>query len=387
MISGTMDRFRNINFIKGLGLERIDEEPEDEWYQLNDDDENDIDIEIEIEDYDDELSQLQKQTPIPHAPKVRRLEITLPKNLPINICLILSFVILILNIFCLFSCTSDRNLGCQPQFTFEITDKTQKAKDTLSGLREGLKTISYVAKDLSIASYTNVTSYDYLNIDTLSDVNLFKHNYNGFCRFNKETLLETCLNSNGMDVFSSLVSDIGYQLGQISNSENSFNIGSSLAETYSNALNLLDIIYYKALNNEEGYWDLDMDTLTMIHNVRQMETFSIALSIFSIIIMICSSFMCLNFLLINLHLLFTIFKKSDMQLLITCAIYSNIIHIIFHSVLLLIRITLYVRLKNNLEQLEFAILRTGSGTYLLFSITFISALLSIILYFCDRNVN
>ncbi|KAK6201569.1 uncharacterized protein RJT21DRAFT_114187 [Scheffersomyces amazonensis] len=179
----------------------------------------------------------------------------------------------------LFSCNSGY-LKCHPLYTFEITDKTISAKDSLSGIREGLKMISYVAQDLSISDYDNKSANNYLQqIDTLSTNNLYKVNFGGFCRFNKDTMKETCLSSNGIDIFSSLVKDIGYQLGEISKSDEPSKLGDSLSTTYSHALKTLDDIYTKSIKNDTGYTNLDTEALEIIHNIYQMEYYSTVLKI------------------------------------------------------------------------------------------------------------
>ncbi|ODV77705.1 uncharacterized protein CANTADRAFT_22833 [Suhomyces tanzawaensis NRRL Y-17324] len=156
--------------------------------------------------------------------------------------LVLSLLICIFNFLGTFSCTNDSFTQCYPQLTLRFRD-TPQARLYLGSAREGLRMASFFAKDFSVTlndGHKLSERIRHINtIDSLSDKNLFKFNYNGFCRKSMLTGVESCTYSHGLDLFSSLTKDIGLQLGVVSKAENPTEIGDSLATAYGLSLDTL----------------------------------------------------------------------------------------------------------------------------------------------------
>lgn len=201
------------------------------------------------------------------------------------------------------SCQKD-SLACVPQMTIKPTDDTLKAKLTLSTLREGLKMVSYLATDLGVSNDDLQSNVDYMNtIDTFSTNKLYKFNSNGFCRYNSDTKEQYCSNGHGLDIFSSLAADIGIQLGKVGggSANDSQEMRDSMVSTYTNIVDLLDALYYTAINNETESNSLKMEQLNAAHHLKSIRSFgelmskipnyTISFSIIAVILLVSLFFM------------------------------------------------------------------------------------------------
>lgn len=165
-------------------------------------------------------------------------------------------------------------LTCRPQYGVRIDDSTPEAKQMISVAEDALKTLSYFAKDHSVMEEEFGDGMQYMDvIDTFSNHNKFQFNFNGFCRHSEGSLVKTCTKTTGLDVFSSIVRDIGQQLGNVSKSD-PVQMGEDLVTAYSQALNTMDKLYAKGAKLEPGFDDMNMTSIGQFHRLKSLEKYS-----------------------------------------------------------------------------------------------------------------
>lgn len=197
-----------------------------------------------------------------------------------SLLLVLNFLVMILIplfVLDLTTVTSCRegSLMCFPQYKLHIVENTPKARSTLLSLRLGLKMISFMAGDMGISEMVSSDA----TIDTFSSQNVFSLNNRGFCRMNTETGDDYCVDANGLDVFSSLVTDIGIQLGNINPQQDSKAMGKSLDKSITLIVDLFETLYDKALGDKEEENALKMQQLTTAHKINSLKNFGNILAV------------------------------------------------------------------------------------------------------------
>lgn len=129
--------------------------------------------------------------------------------------------------------------------------------------------------DQILGSITNVLESKGLLdvIDTLSTSNVFEFNHNGYCRVNKDKKTKFCTFSKGLDIFSVLIQDIGYQLANLVKTDPN-ELSESMVTTYSSAVVTFNTLYDKGSVNQTGYTDFDMQSLKNVRSLRNAKHFS-----------------------------------------------------------------------------------------------------------------
>lgn len=111
-------------------------------------------------------------------------------------------------------------------------------------------------------------------IDTFSTLNTFEFNHNGYCRINKSKKTKFCTFSKGLDVFSVLIQDVGFQLASLVQSTDANQLSESMLTTYYNAVVAMSKLYDKGNKNVEGFGDLDLDSLKSVKSLKNSKSFS-----------------------------------------------------------------------------------------------------------------
>ncbi|KAK6456633.1 uncharacterized protein RJT20DRAFT_78579, partial [Scheffersomyces xylosifermentans] len=260
--------------------------------------------------------------------------------------------------------------GYLPIYTLTIDDKSFAAKQILSSLQEGLKMISYVAKDLSVTLNNNDlrdSKIDYMDvIDTFSNHNEYKFSFGGYCRMNSVTGVESCSDCNGIDIFSCLIKDIGLQLGSISKVEDPKVIGTSFVITYSSSLSSLETLYRRGKLNEPGFEELDIDRLSLVHGLKMahyfdkyMRYFLLWNTVLGILVSSSIIYVFLQVLLLRKSPTLTQLRSLpfNMTFLLVLSTASLVFHIFFVAALDFY----YMSLEQVLHKYEIAAISRGSG--------------------------
>lgn len=190
-----------------------------------------------------------------------------------NLLLVLNFMLLFLMPIFMFDLTTmtscrEGSLMCFPQMKLEVVDTTPKARSTLLSLRLGLKMVSFVASDFGESDLVSSDS----SIDTFSPHNVFSLNNRGFCRLNTETGDDYCIDGNGLDIFSSIIMDVGIQLGNINPSQDSKDMGKSLDKSITLIVDLFEELYDQAVENKEQS-EFKMKQLTTAHSINSLKNY------------------------------------------------------------------------------------------------------------------
>lgn len=288
----------------------------------------------------------------------------------INLIIILVLTIFTIDISVASSC-KEKSIMCLPQLRLQVHDESAQGKKTLSTITEGLKMISYMAKDFGVPDESLSSDINYIDtIDTFSTKNIFEFNTNGYCRYNTKTDEQYCSDANGVDVASSVINDIGIQLANYTKHENPAGMGKSLVKTYSHIVALLDALYSQAKGNKIEENSLKMEQLHVAHRLALMESYGKAISkvpTFTLLMSIISTF---------LLILMRFFFISDKSKYITWLMSSILVMEFSHLALLFNRIVFqsmsFYKLITSLKKLEFANLQFASGYYFLWSMFIIN---------------
>lgn len=159
----------------------------------------------------------------------------------------------------------------------------------VSCLDEGLQIISYYATDL------NGISRDEYNLETFSQ-NYHHFDFASWCRESPHTSDLACYRGNGLDIISSLVADIGTQVGEAGGVKNPVGFGFSLAKTFGSVISDIDQVYHATRNITGlmavfGFRDLaaapfppmDVDKLAAVHRLFATMKFGRAMKILKVV--------------------------------------------------------------------------------------------------------
>lgn len=143
-------------------------------------------------------------------------------------------------------------LNFLPHYSVWFQGNTYSSRKEIATITEGLKTISYIAKDLSVTlnDVKSIFESSYLDtIDTLSEFNVYYFYPFKYCRYNLKDKSKYCLQRGGLDVATSLVADIGYQLGLVSKAHDPKVLSRSFETAYSHALLSMKELYDEQKRN------------------------------------------------------------------------------------------------------------------------------------------
>lgn len=164
-----------------------------------------------------------------------------------------------------------------PQFSLQFRDDSPEARRLLSSISEGLKMISYLAKDLSVTLNDNnniLNDINYIDtIDTFSDNYIYQFNAIQYCKYNTVNTTTECISTNGLDIFTSLVTDIGLQLGNVSKAEDPSKLATSLVTTYSNLVDSLDEMRDSNTSHSFALAPIDLKTIKIAHSLKKSQKY------------------------------------------------------------------------------------------------------------------
>ncbi|KAG2733083.1 hypothetical protein G9P44_004073 [Scheffersomyces stipitis] len=256
------------------------------------------------------------------------------------------------------------NGNCEPLFTLRILDSPKGANQMLSGIREGLRMLSYVAIDLGVNNNllnNKNLNYDHV-IDTLSNSNnIFKFGYNGYCRYDSATKEQICSKCNGLDIFSCLVKDIGIQLGKVSNSNSPDLIGESLCTVYHESMSSMLLLYEFGKAKRPGYENIDLNKLAMVQQLDKLNGLGKVIIHFNFAQQVASSV-----LLATLAMTFVYYLITKEILMTRPIRYLHLLFVIIQSTLLLLLQIYFQVLASRFEELKSAVMDRGYGLYLYF---------------------
>ena len=162
-------------------------------------------------------------------------------------------------------------------FSLRFKIDTPEAKRIMSSVTEGLKMISYIAKDLSVTvnGQKNILDdFAYLDtIDTFTQNYIHEFYVLKYCRYNTISEESNCTAAYGLDVFRGIIYDIGIQLGHVLESNNTSELGKSLVQMYSNTNSALDAIYRENKKHSLGISDSNLAALRIAHSLKLSETY------------------------------------------------------------------------------------------------------------------
>lgn len=192
-------------------------------------------------------------------------------------------------------------LASMPHMALQFRENSTQGTVLLSSISEALKMISYLAKDLSVTLNDNeniLKGLDYIKtIDTFSSDYIYLFSPFQYCRYSSKTLETTVVSTAGLDVFSSLVIDIGLKLGDISRAESSEKMAESLKITYSQTVSLL----HKMFADEGKKITLqkkDLAMLEVVNGLKSSETYGKAALLISIAINTLNPVLCICFFIL-----------------------------------------------------------------------------------------
>ena len=160
-----------------------------------------------------------------------------------------------------------------PQFSLQFRDDSPEARRLLSSISEGLKMISYLVKDLSVNNNI-LNDINYIDtIDTFSDNYIYQFNAIQYCKYNTVNTTTECVSTNGLDIFTSLVTDIGLQLGNVSKAEDPRKIATSLVTTYSNLIDSLDEMRGNNTSHKFALAAIDFKTIEIAHSLKKSQNY------------------------------------------------------------------------------------------------------------------
>lgn len=185
-------------------------------------------------------------------------------------------------------------------FSLRFKIDTPEAKSIMSSVTEGLKMVSYIAKDLSVTVNGKKNVLDeFAYLDT---INTFTQNYIHefyvfkYCRYDTTSEESNCTTTYGLDVFSGIIYDIGIQLGYVLKANNTSELGKSLVQMYSNTNSALDAIYRENKKHSLGISDTNLATLRIAHYLKLSETYGkfavfvgVALNVFQTLVLVTLS--------------------------------------------------------------------------------------------------
>ncbi|CUM45542.1 uncharacterized protein AC631_04696 [Debaryomyces fabryi] len=190
------------------------------------------------------------------------------------------FISILLQLFLTYSYTM-----FVPQFSLQFRDDSPEARRLLSSISEGLKMISYLAKDLSVTLNDNnniLNDINYIDtIDTFSNNYIYKFNAIQYCRYSTANATTECVSTNGLDIFTSLVTDIGLQLGNVSKAEDPSKLANSLVTTYSNLVDSLDEMNNSKKNRTFALAEIDLTTIKIAHSLKKSQNYGKTMSLLS----------------------------------------------------------------------------------------------------------
>lgn len=299
---------------------------------------------------------------------------------------LLLIMILLLNSFGFFSCSSKSPFKCFPQYTLKTNEKSEIAKTFLSGVREALKTISYLAKDLSVNmnAYTNFfsTDFNYLNIiDTFSEHIVYKFNIVGFCKKNEFKNNEICFENIGLDIFSGLVKDIGMQLGIVAKAKNPLEIGESFLTFYYDALDKLTEIHEKAVNKEPGFENLNVEALSIISKFKLLKIFGKFMIIASFVSLSICLFVFLWTLIFTVTSIFnrSKFLNNHLKKIFFAVFFFMLLHLIVIVIITSAEFFFYNQLSLIISKFDILLFGKGAGFKILITNLIITTMIEIIL--------
>lgn len=190
------------------------------------------------------------------------------------------FIAIVLQLFLTYSYTMSAS-----QFSLQFRDDSPEARRLLSSISEGLKMISYLAKDLSVTLNDNnniLNDINYIDtIDTFSENYIYKFNAIQYCKYNIANTTTECVSTNGLDIFTSLVTDIGLQLGNVSKAEDPSKLANSLVTTYSNLVDSLDEMNNSKKNRTFALAEIDLTTIKIAHSLKKSQKYGKMMSFLS----------------------------------------------------------------------------------------------------------
>ncbi|CUM65094.1 uncharacterized protein PRCAT00002719001 [Priceomyces carsonii] len=318
-------------------------------------------------------SQLTEHNEVPgtqtgHSSNIKRYR-TVRLERIVVVLLVSSIVILVFSLAETLTCNNSF-LGCYPQLLLEIKAKSLESKMLLSSIGEGLKLMSYFAKDFSITlngSNSLVREIDDFDvIDTFSDSNIYKFNVGGYCRLNKKTKTQKCSYSNGIDIFSSLIRDIGSQLGVVSKSSSSKEISKSFAVAFSQALDSLNELYLQEKQKSSDGNALNIDSLALVHKIKLVEKFGVVMKISSIVsLMLSALIMIFHFVILISYYQHKHSIEDQLRTYFRSVLIFQLINFTACSIIMSGELVFYNMLTELFDEIDIAEIKISTGFYLL----------------------
>lgn len=169
------------------------------------------------------------------------------------------------------------NMTFNPQFTLQFKNDSPESRKLMSSISEGIKMISYLAKDLSVTINNSNSIFSDVNyvdtINTFSEDNVYQFDASQYCKYNTVNATKECFPTHGMDIFTSLVTDIGLQLGNVSKAEDPRKLAKSLVTTYSNLIETFDDRYYNKKNFTFTMMPIDLATIKVAHSLKNSQDY------------------------------------------------------------------------------------------------------------------
>lgn len=192
-------------------------------------------------------------------------------------------------------------LTSMPHMALQFRENSAQGTVLLSSISEALKMVSYLAKDLSVTLNDNeniLKGLDYINtIDTFSRDYIYLFSPFQYSRYSSKSLETTVVSTAGLDVFSSLVIDIGLKLGDISRAESSERMAESLKITYSQTISLLHKMFTDE-GKKNSLQRKDLAILDVVDGLKSSETYGKAAFLISISINTLNPILCICFLIL-----------------------------------------------------------------------------------------
>lgn len=260
---------------------------------------------------------------------------------------LISLIVLIQNL-------SLMNDQTNPQFIISLRQGNNESMVMLSYMRESLKLATFFAQDFSFAEYADMDS-----IDTFDIGNEYHFYYDGYHKSNNHS--DYFVPFNGLDVFGSMVKDIGVQLSNVSKTEDPDKLMESLLSTYSFTINNIEEMYVDYKKTGVMARHFDKGKLKMGHQAYKMENYGKVMKNYPVISLVVSLIACMALLLLT-NLVF--FKTVGQRTLLTVAILQFGQVIVYFSNYAS-QLHVYHKLNSSFDKINIAEIHVGSGYRLL----------------------
>lgn len=325
-----------------------------------------------------------------------------------------------------FSCTADLLTPCLPQFSMRIRTQDQKGKESLHSIQKGLEVLSYFAGSVEHAEekqgdqlalmvemwlqfnhphHTTTTTtahsqptnlggldspvrrFDMLlvfdlvggfsswvtgknvtgAIQTFSEKSTFQFNFNGFCRYDSNVgHTAGCLYARGLDVFSLIVRDIGYQLALEAKSPDPTSLAYKMVRIYQRMLMSLNKKYTEAEKDPKIAAKYDMEEfhqVRLMRNAKRFGKYSSIILMVAIVLLIVTTIIAGNMLLSYLfeHLWWFTRFQTNMNLITKVLVILSLVFVLMEILVLFGEIYLHHRLRKLFTRLPIAYIYPNFG--------------------------